>query len=434
MKKAINLLFIVSCVVMLASCSEIGRERPLPQNDLSIKEADLKQDIYNINGVEVKDGSLYFTGRTEEGFNYYLINNGSQEEVIFEGLENYEWFTPLKERDALYVDYKSQLYHLAQEKRIKIDEGVSGVKATNVIVSPDRKAVLYTKTTEEKDKLILLSLDNYNLKVIKDELSEDQLEDFVRTTHWSENGGYFVLNNKEIYNKEGGYIAEIDALSLKWAPNDELIAYIKTPATNEENSIIVSETKTNIGSDFCIFSLKDLNSKALFSTREGLLNVNDVIQWNDSSNRVAIAVGNIKKIDNHFEGIDYKKILVFDLEQDKTKILDNMDYNFYKFIFDDYITAYSLGKREPLLVMNIATSKTKLFNGPLMLNSRDMFVISQKNKGYLVNNNNLMEIDSKGKEKMIYTFPWEVKEVYYDPKHNSLIIINNNEKIYWLKI
>ncbi|SCY40152.1 TolB-like translocation protein [Alkaliphilus peptidifermentans] len=435
MKKFTKLFILIGFTIILVSCGGIyPRERPLPQEGLALEEAIVDEGIRSKTGVDIANGKFYFTGMTDTGFNYYMINSSTMEKtIIFEGLENYDWFTPLMEEEALYVDYDGALYILSNGEGKQMEENITGTRRPNVVVSPDRKAVLYTKDSSMGHQLYLYDLNENNAILIKEALLEDEFLNFLRATHWSNHGDYFILNNEEIYDRNGSFIAQIEALSLKWSPNDEWIAYIASSPESEKTSIIIGDRETFIGTDFCLFSLVDYSETVIYSREEGLINPIDAIQWNESSSRVAIAVGTIKMIEDYYEGMDYKEVLTYDIASDERNIIEKMPYNYYEFIFDDYLYVYNLGKREALVIMNVISREKIEFDAPLLLNSKDMFIITNGNLAYLINNNQLMEFTRDGEYNPLFTFPWPAEEVHYDSDEKQFIIINTDNNIYWLK-
>lgn len=174
--------------------------------------------------------------------------------------------------------------------------------------------------------------------------------------------------------------------------------------------------------------------RIIYEDTTGLIDPIDNIQWSKDASKVSIAVGEITKTPyGELEKVDYNKIFVYNLLQQDSTEVKNMPYNYHEILFNNYIYASSLGKRDILEIVSIDGGDRRKYENPKLLNGQDMFVISHNREAYFLDKQNLMMFTSQGQEKVIIQLPWEVSEVYFDTKTRKFIFINKDRNIYLLK-
>ncbi|KAB3532509.1 TolB-like translocation protein [Alkaliphilus serpentinus] len=428
----LRVLLIFILVVIITGCNNFRLERPLPNNENKrLVKVEAFDELANPSGVKAENGRFYFIALEDEGLNYYsfsLVTNKVQN--ILKGIGGYEALIPMKDKQVVYIDVKGDLKYLNNHQEITIDKKITGVNYPNILVSADKTMILYTREIDGQQSVFSYDVDTKEKRRIIPSLEKTDYENFM-LSRLSHTGEYFLLSNRLIYDTEGNYLAAINTTSARWAPNDRWLAYIMVGEGSED--INIGEIKTKLGKSFCIFSMEKLEERELFHNDEGFIDPIDVIQWSEDSKVVAISAGKVIKSSGYLEGIDYDKILVYQLDADVSNEIKDMDYNFYQILFDTLIFGNNLGERQPAVIVGIEEKNQMVIEEPLLINNKDMFVITHEDKGYLINGKNLMEIDKEGNRNVIYTFPWEVDEVYYEEVNKLFVILDSNKEVYLLK-
>ena len=132
------------------------------------------------------------------------------------------------------------------------------------------------------------------------------------------------------------------------------------------------------------------------------------------------------------ERVDYKKIFVYDVLEQDSKEIGNMPYNYHEILFNNYIYASSLGKKDILKIISIDGEFNRQYEKPKLLNAKDMFVISHDNEAYFLDKSNLMTFTPQ-QEKVILELPWDVNEIYFDTKTRKFIFITKDNYLYIAK-
>ncbi len=431
--RSVALLLII---LVLFSCSPLRRieENDGVEKDLVVIEETNKFE--NLNGFKAEKGKFYFSGILEEKLGFFSLSliNGKLEKEDWD-IGEFDLYVPLKNQESIIVNFDGQLIHRKEGKDKKIDEDISGEYSPNISLSPDKKLLLYTKGPREKAALYRYDIIKGDKKVIKEKISDEAFYTFHYTTLWSNTAGYFVYNNEEIYDDKGVLYGNISATTSKWSPKDDYIAYIQKPQELEAAEIQIGDWKSSIGEVFNIYELKSKESKALFSSGEGFIDPVDSIQWSKDGSRVAISEGKIiMTTGRELEEIQYKKVLVYDIENNKSYEVDDMKYNHYQFIFNNILYGNNFGVREPMEIINYEEDVRNSYDSPVMLNSKDIFVIDHGGRGYFVNGKSLMEIAPDGGVTTFLGLPWEIDEMYIDHDTEQLIIINDAMELYLLKL
>ena len=389
-----------------------------------------------INGYKVQEGKFYFTGIKDNQWNLYSIDLETKAiKVIHQEVENHDLYIALGERAAVYIDMEGRFFYRKDNRERKIDQGVTGLHRPNLLISPDQKAVLYTKGTDKRADLYLYLFGAKKPLLIKENITESAFNTFSFTTQWSHKGDYFIYNNEEIYNIMGQLKTTINATAAVWSPEGDYIAYIKKPVDLQKNKIIIGDWETYIGEEFIILCLLDMKESLVYKSSLGLIDPIDNIQWGKNAKQVGISVGKINKsTDNELEGLDYNKIFVYNLIKEKGIELEDVPYNYYEIFLDNYLYGSHLGKKSIMEIIPIEKGVRKVYKSPVLLNSKNLFVIAHKDKGYFVDGKSLMEISKGGRERQVIELAWEVNEMYLDSKTESLIITNKDMEIYLLKL
>ncbi len=426
LKKRIVLLYFFILIGGLIGC------QPRAKIVEELQKVEAMEAFEEYNGFRVENGRFYFTAIHQEQFNVYAMDINTKDlEKVFTEIHAYDSFIPLEEQGAVYVDTEGNLFYKKQGKEIKIDEKITGFNSPNVLVSPNREGVLYTKGTNQQSSLYRYMLDEKQPQLIVNNIPQDAYINFSFTTQWSNKINYFVFNNNEVYNDEGEKIATIEASSLRWSPNDRYIAYIEVPQHKIENKIIIGEWETYIGDKLKLYDIEENKQHVIMENPSGFIDPIDGIQWSRDSSKVAILEGNIVKgEENYLERMEYQNVGIYNLPKQEVKRVENFKYNYYQILFTDLIYGKNLGIKEGLEIVSINDDKRKIYDAPTLLNNRDMFIIMTPDKAYLVNGTALIEVNPKGEDRKLIDLPWEVNTMYFDEKNNKLIIINQNQEMF----
>ena len=429
-------LIAVFIILLLATaCSPLQR---IGQGDNSTRLQRLEEaeKFENLNGFKAEEGRFYFSGIMEGKLGFFSINLSTHEvEKEDWDIGEYDLYVPLKKQESIIVNFDGELIHRKENKDKRIAVDISGEYSPNVILSPDRRLLLYTTGSRQGATLYRYDIDNEEVKKIKDSITEEAFYTFHYTTLWSNKSGYFIHNNEEIYDDKGEGFAVIKATSAKWSPDDKYIAYIQMPQDIEEQRIQIGDWKSYIGNEFKLYNLKDRTDEVLFKNSEGYIDPVDSIQWSKDSTRVAISEGKIiKSVEGELEEMQYERVMVYGLKDSKSHTVNDMKYNHYEFIFNTLVYGNNFGIREAMEIVSIDREERKSFQNPVMLNSKELFVITHKDKGYFVNGRDLMHINKDGKASVLISLPWKIDEMYIDYETEQLIIINENMELYLVKL
>lgn len=389
-----------------------------------------------LNGYKVEDGKFYFTG-VKDGKWYFntldLEKNSVEENKNHVEAENYDIYTPLDDDSAVYVDVKGQLFYRKGNQEIKIDEEIMGTHRPNLLVSPKQNGILYTKGSKEKADLYVYFFNDKRPILIKKAIPEEAFTTFSFTTQWSHTGNYFLYYNTEIYDNQGELYTSIWATTAQWSPDDKYITYIVKPSNLQETKIQIGDWNTYIGTQMSLLFIGNKKDKVIYEDSMGLIDPIDNIQWSKDSTKVSITVGNITKTSyNELERVDYKKIFIYDVLEQDSKEIGNMPYNYHEILFNNYIYASSLGKKDILKIISIDGEFNRKYKNPKLLNAKDMFVISHDNEAYFLDKSNLMTFTPQ-QEKVILELPWDVNEIYFDTKTRKFIFITKDNYLYIAK-
>jgi len=390
----------------------------------------------NINGFKIEDGKFYFSGIKNEKWGFYDLDLRNHSiEQRYSQVGEYDVFIPLNGEDAIYVNIDGELFIRQDNKDKKIDDEIYGSYSPNILVSPDQKGILYTKGEKDAASLYRYMLDEDDPIKIKESISADAFFTFSYTTHWSNKDHYFIFDNSEIYDDNGELYEVINGTAAKWSPNDEMIAFIRKPENLKDMQVFVGDWQSYIGTEFVIYRISDKNQETIYENNMGLIDAIDSIQWAKDSSLVGISVGKINKTaSGELENIDYEKVFTYSFKNKISKEVDKIPYNFYEVLFDTYIYGSSIGKRDRVEVVQVFEDNRKIFDKPVILNSKDMFVISQDNAAYLINGRELIELNKQGESKMIMELPWDISEMYLDIETQQLIIINEDYFLFVIKL
>lgn len=429
-------VIMLALLMMLAvGCSPQRRlgERTYTTELRRVVEADKFQ---NINGFKVEKGRFYFSGVYEERLGFFSINlNNLQIEKEDWNVGEFDLYIPIEKHESVLVNFDSELIHRKNNKDKRVDSGVSGEYSPNLLLSPNKDFMLYTKGSREAADLYLYDIEAGKGKNIKRGITEEAFYTFQYTTQWSNSSRFFIFNNQEIYDNTGKLHDSIQAASTKWSPNDEYIAFIGLPEDLESNRIRIGDWVSYIGRDFNVYNVKSKNIKRVFSSPEGFIDPVESIQWSKDSGRAAILAGSIKRAEGEeLEEIEYDRVHVYDIAEDKKFQVEDMKYNHYQFVFDTLLYGNNFGMREPMVLVKIQTGERRSFDKPIMLNSKEPFVEMHRDSGYMINGRDILRIDREGEVSVLKSLPWEVDEMYLDTETEQLILINSEMEIYLLKI
>ncbi len=423
-------------LLALSSCSPLSRPEEKDSEVKKLVRVEETNKFQNLNGFKAEKGKFYFSGILEKKLGFFSLdlNNGKLEKEDWD-IAEFDLYVPLENQESIIVNFDGELLHRKEGKDRKIDEDISGEYSPNILLSPDRQMLLYTKGPREKAALYRYDIIREEKKLIKDIISDEAFYTFHYTTLWSNAAGYFIYNNEEIYDDKGVFYSNISATSSKWSPKDDYIAYIQEPRNKEAANIQIGDWKSSIGEAFHIFELRTKETKALFSSGEGFIDPVDSIQWSKDGTRVAISEGRIIMTANReLEEIQYKKVLLHDIENNKQYVIDDMPYNHYQFIFNSILYGNNFGVREPMEIINYEEAVRNSYESPVMLNSNDLFVIDYGESGYFVNGRSLMQITPNGEVTTFLRLPWKIDEMYIDDTTGQLIMINDAMELYLLKL
>ncbi|MBU5676035.1 hypothetical protein KQI88_06370 [Alkaliphilus sp. MSJ-5] len=442
MKKRLFLCInILVVLIVFIGCSKISKEESNKNLPINMKKGELLEvksveKFSSINGFKVEDGKFFFSGIKNDKWGFYALDlNSHSLEQRYSQVGEYDVFIPLNGRDAIYVDLDGRLFVRQNGNEKKIDEEIYGSYSPNILVSPDQKGILYTKGVQGESDLYRYMLDEDAPIKIKDKISNDAFFTFSYTTHWSNKSHYFIFDNREVYDSNGKLYDTIDATAAKWSPNDEMIAFIREPKILKNQQIFVGDWQSYIGTEFAVYNIDGKSDKTIYKNDIGLIDAIDNIQWSKDSSLVGLSVGKINRNTNgELENIDYEKIFIYSFKTKMGKEVGNMPYNFYEALFDTYIYGSSIGKRDRVEIVEVFKDNRKIFDKPVILNSKDMFVISYEDNAYLINGRELIEINRAGESKKIMDLPWDISEMYFDSKTRQLIITNKNYFLFVIKM
>jgi hypothetical protein len=440
-------VFLISIIgfILLTGCNRMEEKRGSDGDRNQIQEQaftpkELQQinevnEFTTINGYKVEEGMFYFSGVKANQWKFYALNLDTKEVgEKHREIGIMDVFIPLEGKSAIFVDVDGQLFYRREDKDQMIDDEVFGEYSPNLLMSPDLKGVLYTKGPKEDAHVYCYMLDENKPRLIKENISRETFETFPHATHWSNTSKYFILNNSHLYDNRGNFYTSLEGTSAKWSPNDEYIAFIQKPADLKERKIIIGDWVTSIGTQMKLFTIKNQKNEIIYENKEGLIDVIDSIQWSKDSSRVGISIGKIEASpQGELDFVNYEKIAVYYVPEKKLVEIKNIPYNYYEFLFNTYVYGSTLGNREVLEIMEIEGKERKLYEQPALLNSKDMFVISNEEEAYLINGTDLIKLNPKGQEEMIIEFPWKISEMYYDSQTKNLIIINEQMNLFLLK-
>lgn len=420
--------------VVLSSCVQQQRTVPKLKSE-ELQKVEALNEFDEFTGFKVADGKFYFTAYPEGNLNLYSLDLENQVvELIFRNIERYQSFIPLDGKRAVFVDEDSNLYYHEEALEYRIDEDISGLNSPNVLASPNGTGILYTKGSVENASLYRFMFDDKNPIKIIDKVEEEAFNTFHFTTQWSNLKDYFIYFNESVFDDQASLIIKINGTTSKWSPRDEYIAFVAMPKDKSISEITIGDWHTFIGKELALLRVADKEQQTIFQAEEGFIDPIESIQWSQDGNHVAISSGKIIKNEGYFEKIDYNKILIFDVKNNKKKILEPMNYNYYEFLFEEYLYGNNLGVKEALELVNFEKMERRKYHEPILLNSNDMFVINDNKRAFLVNDQRLIEIQKDGTEREILTFPWEVLSLYLDNQTQTMVVLNRQGEIYLLKI
>lgn len=400
------------------------------QNLLRVEEI---EGFSTVNGYKVEDGKFYFTGIKDRDWYFYSLDVTTHEITRkHHDAANYDLYIPFDEGNAVYIDLEGQLFYRIGNEEKKIDEGIRGTHRPNLLISPQQNAILYTKGPEEDADLYLYYFQEAKPILIKEGISKEAFRTFSFTTQWSRKENYFIYHNQEIYDNRGRLYSTVDATITKWSPDDKYLVFIKMPDKGEK--IVIGGWETYIGKELLLFIVEEKKTKKIYENPKGLIDPIDSIQWSKDGSTLGMSIGEIIKFTyGELEKMNYEKVFVYDIHSGEGVEVEEVFYNYYEILFDNYLYGSSLGKRDVLELIAVYGEDRKKYENPVILNSQDMFVISHATEGYLVDGGNLMMVNPEGNEEKIATLPWKIKEVYFDITTMTFIIINNEMEIYTLK-
>ena len=433
-----TIIVVILLILVIVGCNNEPQLRSNPQeenNPAGIQKVEEIQDFSTINGYKVQEGKFFFTGVKNKEWGFYSFDIENKDiNRIHQDAENYALYIALGTRRAVYIDLEGQLFYRIDNKDKKVDTQVTGLNRPNLIISPNQNAVLYTKSFQGQENLYMYFLGQESPKLIKNNIPEDAFTTFPFTTQWSKKKNYFIYNNEEIYNEKGELYKKIEATMAKWSPDDEYIVFIKKPNNLQENKIIIGDWNTYIGEELVLLDFKNKTEEIIYKSFVGLVDPIDSIQWSKDTSKVSISVGEIKRASHgELEGVDYRKIFVYDILGKEGTEVEDMTYNYYGILFNKYLYGSSLGKKDVLEIVSIDGDYRKKYETPVLLNSQDVYLISQEEEGYFLNGRKLTKITVAGEIQVIVELPWEVNEIYFDQQTQNFIITNKDMEMYLYK-
>lgn len=428
-------VIIILILMIITSCSP---QRRIRDNTTSseLRRVEETEIFQNLNGFKVEKGRFYFSGIQEEKLGFFSLNlENLQIEKEDWDIGEFDLYSPIEKQESIIVNFDSELIHRKNSKDKRVDTDVSGEYSPNILLSPNKDFILYTKGSREAAALYLYDIEGGEGKNIKNTISEEAFYTFHYTTQWSNSSKFFIFNNEEIYDNTGKLYDSLQATSSKWSPNDEYIAFIGLPEDLENNRIRIGDWVSYIGKDFNVYDVKRKSTKRVFNNPEGFIDPVESIQWSKDSSRLAISEGSINRSEGEaLEEIEYDNVLVYDIEEDKKFEVKDMKYNHYEFIFSTLLYGNNFGMREPMELVGIESGDRKSFEKPIMLNSKEPFVVVHKESGFMINGRDILRIDKEGGVSTLISLPWEVDEMYLDSDTGQLILINSEMELYLLKI
>lgn len=419
---------VLGLVLLETGCTPRAYHKPPVDHFEEISEIAALGDI---TGHQAKEGHFYFTAMDQGGFAYYSLDLVSKEvRLLFDGLENYLSFIPIDEKRAIYVNGESQLIYWEGEKKIRLDEGISGLESPNVMVSPDGSRVLYTKGMGEEAALYHIQLPDGSPKRVIGNLEEEAFKTFHFTTQWSNQGKYFTYYHQQVFDADANLVASFLGTSSKWSPTDEYIAFIKIPPERSANAITIGEWDTFVGRELMIYELESGKETIVFSDAQGFIDPVESIQWSPRGGKVAISHGKIVEQEDYLEKLHYDKILVYHLATQEKSSIEPMAYNYYDFLQEDILYGNNLGVKEALEVVSLRNGSRTKFNGPVILNSQDMYGITHGERAYMVDGQQLLEFDEEGKHRVLMNLPWELYSLYFDQKTETFVMVNRDQQLF----
>ena len=426
---------VLMIMIILTGCNPLKRIGD-GEDTSGLKKLEETEKFQNINGFKAEKGKFYFSGIQEENLGFFSINLRNHEiEKEDWDIAEYDLYIPLENQESIIVNFDGELIHRRNNQDTKIDTEISGEYSPNILLSPNRKQLIYTKGPREGATLCGYNLTEGEKIKIKDKITDEAFYTFHYTTQWSNSSNYFLHNNDEIYDIEGNLYDKIEGTTAKWSPNDDYIAYIEMPKDKEKQKIQIGDWISYIGTNFSIFDIQGKNATVIFKNSGGLIDPVDSIQWSRDSSRVSISEGKIiKSTGGELEEIQYDRVLVYGIEDKKKYEVKDMRYNHYEFIFNNMLYGNNFGMREALEIIDIETGKRKSYAKPIMLNSKELFMISHGDRGYFVNGKELLQITKDGKVSTLINLPWNIDEMYIDTDTEQLIVINEKMELYLIKL
>jgi len=435
MKKNITFIIIVCAIsLMCYACRPQERIGKVEADDL-VEITELNE-INNITGFKAENNKFYFTGIEDKSFNFYFVDLKTKEITKEHSMiEEYDSFIPLRRGEALLVNPQGDLIYRKNQTDKEIDTQVSTDYGANLLVSPKLNKAIYTKGTEGDADLYLFTINEDRPILIKENISKEAFMTFSYTTVWSNTGEYFIFNNNEIYDSNGIMYDSIEAASIKWAPNDESIGFIRMPKELNNARIYSSHWQSYVGSEYAIYNLKQKKDNTVLA-REGLVNVFEDISWSEDSLKTGLSIGEINRAaDGALNSMKYNSIFIYDISDDSKKVIEDMAYNYKDFLFNNYIFGSNLGKRDIIEIIEIDGNENKKYKNPKILNSKDMFVAYLDNNAYILSDRELIRINKGNitQTNTLITFPWDVASIHVDVKGKQFVIMNKTNQIFILK-
>ncbi|SNS78527.1 hypothetical protein SAMN05446037_10218 [Anaerovirgula multivorans] len=431
-RKSYILIIIMLIIGALIGCNSNPQEK---NNSNKLQQVEEIQGFTSINGYKVQESRFLFTAVKKNEWNILSLDLESGNiNSVHQDVEKYDLYIAIGETGAVYIDLEGQLFHRMEGKERKIDENVVGVHRPNLLLSPKQNAVLYTKGAGKEADVYVYFFQQEKPMLIKENIPEDAFANFSFTTQWSNKKNYFIYNNEEVYNDKGELYDTIEATSAQWSPMDQHIVFIKKPDDLQQKEIMIGNWSTYIGEELVLLNIEKKKEEIIYESPMGLIDPIDSIQWSKDGSKVGVSVGEITKAPHgELERVNYEKVFVYDVSTKEGVEMEEMPYNYYEILFDNYLYGSSLGRRDVLEIAAIYHEDRKKYETPVLLNSKDMFVISYEEEGYFLDGNNLIKITSEGKTEFLIELPWEVNEIYLEPKTKTFIITNRDMELYLLK-
>lgn len=437
-KRFIFLLIIYSIVFVFSGCRIVSPQEKVKIDTLkTLKEIEEVRGIQKINGFKAENNRFYFTGVEENAFNFYHIDLTSMELTKeHSSIAAFVSFIPLGEGEAILIDENGQLFLRDHNSDILIDSNISMEQGPNIVVSPGLNKAVYTKGPKENSDLYLFIIGE-EPRLIKKAISQEAFSTFSYTTIWSKLENYFIFNNSEIYNSNGTLYDTINASSISWAPNDDYISFIRMPEDKKGNRVFSSHWESYVGEEFAIYYVNEKTDETIYKNQEGLVNVFEDIKWSEDNSKTSISVGEINRAqDGAFESMKYNHIVVYDILKELTYEIKDMPYNYYDFMFNEFIYGSNLGQRDVIEIAEIHGDYRGEFKNPKILNNIDMFFTYYKDKGYILSNRDLIQFDSRDIKhtSIVKTFPWDISSIHLEPESEQFVVINKENQLFVLKI